>query len=59
VKRLLCTPAMVGMLKERGLTLREIAGRVKESLSLVTRYWRAWRDADEGARKVARSGTRL
>lgn len=47
------------MLKERWLSLREIASKVKEPVSTVTRYWREWTNASEEDRALARSGTKL
>lgn len=56
---MICTPAVVGMLKERGLSLRKIASKVKQPITLVTRYWLEWRRASERDRALARSGTRI
>jgi orotate phosphoribosyltransferase-like protein len=53
-KRLLCTPATVGVLKERGLSLAEISRKLHVAASTVHRYWIEWSEADERARKVAR-----
>lgn len=56
---MLCTPSVVGMLKERGWALDEIAVAVKQPITLVTRYWLEWRRATEEARAWARRGTDL
>lgn len=58
-KSVLCTPASVGMLKERGLTLAQISRKVHASLSTVRRYLKQWQDASEKSRELARSGTRI
>ena len=57
--RILCTPATVGILVERGITLDKISRQLRVSLSTVNRYLREWREADEQARELARSGTHI
>jgi transposase len=54
---LLCTPAVVGILTERGLTVDEIAKKVNERTTLVERYLRRWRQATDFERDLARLGT--
>jgi len=56
---MLCTPSVVGMLQERGWSLAKIAETVKQPITLVTRYWREWRNCSERTRELARSGTNL
>lgn len=56
LKTYLCTPANVGILAERGESLRRICFRVGESESIVTRYLRQWRKATDYDRKIARTG---
>jgi len=55
----LCTPATVGILKERGLTLAQISRKLHASASTVRRYYRQWYDATDAARKLARSGVHI
>jgi len=56
---MLCTPSVVGMLKERGYSLAKIAETVDQPITLVTRYWLEWRRSPEHARASARTGTNL
>jgi hypothetical protein len=57
--RLLCTPATVGVLKERGLSTAQISRKVHASLSTVRRYWREWCAAEPKARDLARIGVNI
>jgi hypothetical protein len=56
MRRLICTPAVVGMLHERGEDVVTIAKRVKRSVSLVREYLKFWQQASERDRAIARSG---
>jgi hypothetical protein len=55
-KPLLCTPAVVGVLKESGLSISEISKKTKEPQSLVRRYLRVWEDAEPHDRLIGRDG---
>jgi transposase len=57
--RILCTPATVGILTERGLSMKKVSRKLHVSLSTVGRYLGEWRAADEASRTLARSGTRI
>jgi hypothetical protein len=56
---LLCTPATVGILKERGHSLAEIARMLKAAPTTVRRYWLEWKTASEDSRALARKGVRI
>jgi transposase len=55
----ICTPSVVGILSERGLSLHEIAKRLKVSYSTARRYLKEWKSATPEDRKLARSGTNV
>lgn len=57
--RLLCTPSTVGMLRERGRSLRYISQQVGEPIETVKAYLRKWRSASEEDRSLARQGTKI
>lgn len=56
LKTYLCTPANVGILAERGESIRRISLRVEQPERIVSQYLRQWRKASDWDRRVARTG---